>query len=348
MNQNKINIAVLGASGYTGGDLIKILLNHNNANIFALSAHSKLGMNPSDVHASLFNAKLPDFISVNEIDFNQIDLVISGLPHDNLHNIIKDIPSKCKIIDMSADFRFSDVNIYNQYYETSHNSPELLSDSVYGLSEIFREKIKDSRIVACPGCYPTAVLLSILPLIKEKIISLEDIIVDAKSGVSGAGRGSKEELMFSEISESMKPYNIAKHRHTPEIEQIIENISSKEIKINFTPHLIPINRGELVTIYVKTINGSKAKEAISCLNSYYKEDAYVHISNQGIPSETSKVRGSNNCLISIFDDRIDGRIIISTSIDNLIKGSAGQAIQNMNIMFDFDEGEGLTSFGMYP
>ncbi len=348
MNQNKINIAVLGASGYTGGDLIKILLNHNNANIFALSAHSKLGMNPSDVHASLFNAKLPDFISVNEIDFNQIDLVISGLPHDNLHNIIKDIPSKCKIIDMSADFRFSDVNIYNQYYETSHNSPELLSDSVYGLSEIFREKIKDSRIVACPGCYPTAVLLSILPLIKEKIISLEDIIVDAKSGVSGAGRGSKEELMFSEISESMKPYNIAKHRHTPEIEQIIENISSKEIKINFTPHLIPINRGELVTIYVKTINGSKAKEAISCLNSYYKEDAYVHISNQGIPSETSKVRGSNNCLISIFDDRIDGRIIISTSIDNLIKGSAGQAIQNMNIMFDFDESEGLTSFGMYP
>ena len=348
MNQNKINIAVLGASGYTGGDLIKILLNHNNANIFALSAHSKLGMNPSDVHASLFNAKLPDFISVNEIDFNQIDLVISGLPHDNLHNIIKDIPSKCKIIDMSADFRFSDVNIYNQYYEASHNSPELLSDSVYGLSEIFREKIKDSRIVACPGCYPTAVLLSILPLIKEKIISLEDIIVDAKSGVSGAGRGSKEELMFSEISESMKPYNIAKHRHTPEIEQIIENISSKEIKINFTPHLIPINRGELVTIYVKTINGSKAKEAISCLNSYYKEDAYVHISNQGIPSETSKVRGSNNCLISIFDDRIDGRIIISTSIDNLIKGSAGQAIQNMNIMFDFDESEGLTSFGMYP
>ena len=249
---------------------------------------------------------------------------------------------------MSADFRFSDVNIYNQYYETSHNSSELLNETAYGLSEIFRDSIKESRIVACPGCYPTAVLLSILPLIKENIISLEDIIVDAKSGVSGAGRGNKEELMFSEISESMKPYNIAKHRHTPEIEQIIGDISGKEVKINFTPHLIPINRGELVTIYLKTINGSKAKEAISCLNSYYKEDSYVHISNQGIPSETSKVRGSNNCLISIFDDRIDGRIIISTSIDNLIKGSAGQAIQNMNIMFDFDESEGLTSFGMYP
>ena len=169
---------------------------------------------------------------------------------------------------MSADFRFSDVNIYNQYYETSHNSSELLSETVYGLSEIFRDSIKESRIVACPGCYPTAVLLSILPLIKENIISLEDIIVDAKSGVSGAGRGNKEELMFSEISESMKPYNIAKHRHTPEIEQIIGDISGKEIKINFTPHLIPINRGELVTIYLKTINGSKAKEAISCLNSY--------------------------------------------------------------------------------
>ena len=347
MNKN-IKIAVLGASGYTGGDLIRILLNHNNADIVALSANSKLGKNPSDVHAALYHADLPDFISVKEINFDEVDLVISGLPHNNLHKLINDIPAKCKVIDMSADFRFSDSDIFNQYYQTTHESPEVLKSSVYGLSEIYRNDIKDARIVACPGCYPTAILLSIIPLIKDGIISIEDIIIDAKSGVSGAGRSNKEDLMFSELSESMKPYNIASHRHTPEIEKIIENICGKELKINFTPHLIPINRGELITLYLKTLNGFSAMEAQSCLNTFYKNDRYVHISNKGLPAETSNVRGSNNCLISVFDDRIKGRIIISASIDNLIKGSAGQAIQNMNIMFGFDEGEGLTSFGLYP
>ena len=347
MNKN-IKIAVLGASGYTGGDLLRILLNHNNADIVALSANTKLGMNPADIHSALYNADLPDFKSVEEIDFNKIDLVISGLPHDNLHKLINDIPSECKVIDMSADFRFSDVDIFNKYYQTSHKSPEILEVSVYGLSEIFRNDIKNARVVACPGCYPTAALLSIIPLIEGGIISLEDIIIDAKSGVSGAGRSNKEDLMFSEVSESMKPYNIGKHRHTPEIEKVIESISGKEIKINFTPHLIPINRGELLTIYLKTLDGYSAEQAQTCLDSFYKNDKYVHVSKKGIPSETSNVRGSNNCLISVFDDRIEGRIIISTSIDNLLKGSAGQAIQNMNIMFGLDEGEGLANFGLYP
>lgn len=348
MIQDKIKVAILGASGYTGGDLIRMLLSHKNVDIVALSANAKSGMSPSQAHASLFNTNLPELVNTEEINYDGIDLVFSALPHNNLHDLIKKIPELCKVIDLSADFRFSDVNVFNKYYETSHNSPDLIKESVYGLSEIFKDDIQKSRIVACPGCYPTAVLLPLIPLIRSRIVSIEDLIIDAKSGVSGAGRGNKEDLMFSEVSESMKPYNIARHRHTPEIEELIKNITGNEAKINFTPHLVPINRGELVTIYARVLDEYKAKDATSCLRSFYKNDFFVNLSKDNNPSETSNVRGSNNCLISIFDDRIEGRLIIVATIDNLIKGSSGQAIQNMNIMFGFDEKEGLPKFGLYP
>ena len=348
MTQNKIKVVILGASGYAGGDLIRMLSSHKNVDIVALSANAKSGISPSKTHSSLFNTNLPEFIKTEDINYDGIDLVFSALPHDNLHNLISQIPELCKVIDLSADFRFSDVNVFNKYYETSHKSPDLAKKSVYGLSEIFKDDIKRSRIVACPGCYPTAVLLPLIPLLRSKIISIEDLIIDAKSGVTGAGRGNKEELMFSEVSESLKPYNIARHRHTPEIEELIKKTIGSEVKINFTPHLVPINRGELVTVYAKTLEKHQAKDAISCLKSFYKNDFFVNLSNEDYPSETSNVRGSNNCLISIFDDRIEGRLIIVATIDNLIKGSSGQAIQNMNIMFGFDEKEGLPEFGLYP
>ena len=251
MTKNKINIAILGASGYTGGDLIRLLLGHDKVNISTLSANSNEGLNPSQIHHALLGSNLPNFINIKDIDYGNIDLVFSGLPHDKLHNYINNIDNNTKVIDMSADFRFKDVKLFNKSYESKHESENLLNDSVYGLSEIYRDEIKGANIVACPGCYPTAVLLSILPLIRSNIISLDDLIIDAKSGVSGAGRGLKGELLFSEIAESMKPYSISNHRHTPEIEEKIYIESNKEIKINFTPHLIPINRGELVTIYLK-------------------------------------------------------------------------------------------------
>jgi len=348
MTKNKINIALLGASGYAGGDLIRILIGHENAKIIALSANSKEGLKPDEVHYALSNSELPKFTNINDINYDDIDLVFSGLPHNNLHNLINNIPNNIKVIDMSSDFRFKNVDTYNQYYETIHSSEELLIDSAYGLTEIYRSHIKDARVVACPGCYPTAVLLSIIPLINNNIISLEDIIVDAKSGVSGAGRGLKNELLFSEIAESMKPYNVSKHRHTPEIEEKIYLETNKKIKINFTPHLIPINRGELITLYLKLNKDQKLDNAIKCLNSFYKDDEFIITSSSGKPANTSNVRGSNNCLISVFEDRIDGRIIITTVIDNLIKGSAGQAVQNMNVMFGYEENTGLSKLALYP
>jgi len=348
MTKDKINIAILGASGYTGGDLIRLLLGHKKVNISTLSANSNEGLNPSQIHYALFDSNLPNFINIKDVKYNNIDLIFSGLPHNKLHNYINNIDTNSKVIDMSADFRFKDVNLFNESYESKHESENLLKNSVYGLSEIYRNEIKDANIVACPGCYPTAVLLSILPLIRNNIINLDDIIIDAKSGVSGAGRSLKGELLFSEISESMKPYNISNHRHTPEIEEKIYLESNKEIKINFTPHLIPINRGELVTIYLKLEGNKKLNDAINCLNDFYSNDEFIIISDSGIPSSTSNVRGSNKCLISLFEDRIEGRIIISTAIDNLVKGSAGQAIQNMNIMFGYQENLGLLSQPLFP
>jgi len=348
MTKDKINIAILGASGYTGGDLIRLLLGHGKVNITTLSADSNEGLNPSQIHHALLDSNLPNFINIKDIDYNNIDLVFSGLPHNKLHNYINNIDNNIKVIDMSADFRFNDVELFNKNYESKHKSENLLNNSVYGLSEIYRDKIKEANIVACPGCYPTAVLLSILPLIRGNIISLDDIIIDAKSGVSGAGRGLKGELLFSEIAESMKPYSISNHRHAPEIEEKIYLESNKNIKINFTPHLIPINRGELVTIYLKLESDKKLNDAIDYLNKFYANDDFIIISNSGMPSSTSNVRGSNKCLISLFEDRIDGRIIISTVIDNLVKGSAGQAIQNMNIMFGYQESLGLLNHPLFP
>jgi len=348
MTKNKINIAVLGASGYAGGDLIRILLGHERAEILALSANSKEGLKPGEVHYALSNSELPKFTNIKDINYDNIDLVFSSLPHDNLHNLINDIPNNIKVIDMSSDFRFKDADTYNKYYETKHSSEELLKDSAYGLTEIYRSNIKDARVVACPGCYPTAVLLSIIPLINDNIISLEDIIIDAKSGVSGAGRGLKNELLFSEIAESMKPYNVSRHRHTPEIEEKIYLETKKKIKINFTPHLVPINRGELVTLYLKLNKNQKLDYVMTCLNDFYKDDEFIITSNSGNPANTSNVRGSNNCLISVFEDRIEGRVIITTAIDNLIKGSAGQAVQNMNVMFGFEENIGLSKLAFYP
>ena len=348
MTKNKINIAILGASGYTGGDLIRLLLGHDKVNISTLSANSNEGLNPSQIHHALLDSKLPNFINIKDIDYSNIDLIFSGLPHNKLHNYINSIGNNSKVIDMSADFRFKDVELFNKSYESKHESENLLKDSVYGLSEIYRDKIKEANIVACPGCYPTAVLLSILPLIRGNIIRLDDMIIDAKSGVSGAGRSLKGELLFSEVAESMKAYSISNHRHTPEIEEKIYLESNKDIKINFTPHLIPINRGELVTIYLKLENDKKLNDAINCLNNFYTNDEFIVISNSGLPSSTSNVRGSNKCLISLFEDRIDGRIIISTAIDNLVKGSAGQAIQNMNIMFGYQENLGLLNQPLFP
>ena len=348
MTKDKINIAILGASGYTGGELIRLLLGHDKVNISTLSANSNEGLNPSQIHHALLDSNLPNFINIKDIDYSNIDLVFSGLPHNKLHNYINNIENNSKVIDMSADFRFNDVELFNKSYESKHKSENLLKDSVYGLSEIYRDKIKEANIVACPGCYPTAVLLSILPLIRGNIISLDDIIIDAKSGVSGAGRSLKGEFLFSEIAESMKPYSISNHRHTPEIEEKIHLESNKNIKINFTPHLIPINRGELVTIYLKLENDKKLNDAIDYLNNFYANDDFIIVSDSEVPSSTSNVRGSNKCLISLFEDRIDGRIIISTAIDNLVKGSAGQAIQNMNIMFGYQENLGLLNQPLFP
>ncbi|MBL08839.1 MAG: N-acetyl-gamma-glutamyl-phosphate reductase [Rhodobiaceae bacterium] len=348
MNVNNINIAILGASGYTGGDLIRLLLSHEKSSIIYLSAHSNVGQDSNDFHKGLFDETLPIFVSVEDINYDNIDLVISALPHNIFHNVISIIPDNIKVIDMSADFRFTNSKIYNEYYETKHGSENLLKEAIYGLSEINRKNIKGARIVACPGCYPTAVLLPLIPLIRSKLVQLDDIIIDAKSGVTGAGRSLKKDLLFSEISESVKPYSLTNHRHAPEIEEKIFLESNENVRISFTPHLIPINRGELITMYLKLNDGNDLSQIIACLEDFYSNDEFVKINTESKPSETANVRGSNKCLISAFDDRIRGRIIITSVIDNLVKGSAGQAIQNMNIMFDLEEGMGLKNIPLYP
>jgi N-acetyl-gamma-glutamyl-phosphate reductase len=346
----KKKIGILGASGYTGADAVRLLARHPDAEIAALTANTHAGKNMSEVFPHFFMLELPKLVEWEKVDWTRLDAVFCGLPHGTTQEIIAavlKVNPKIKILDMSADFRLRDKHTYAQWYGHEHRALELQGEAVYGLTEFYREPITKARLVACPGCYPTAALLALVPLAKAKLIDVDDIVIDAKSGVTGAGRGLKQSTLFSEAGEGLSPYSVGTHRHAPEIEQEIGVAAGHAVTVNFTPHLIPMARGELCTSYVK-LNGATPDDLRTALEKAYSNEPFVHVANKGVMPQTQNVRGSNYVQIGIFPDRIKNRAIVISVLDNLVKGSAGQAIQNMNLMFGFPETAGLEQIALFP
>jgi len=337
-------VAIIGASGYTGAELIRILLNHPHVSIKALTGDSQAGKDIGEVYPHLRFKGLPKLVTLGQVDFSSIDLAFCCLPHGTTQTVIAGLPAHLKIIDLSADFRLTDPVQYAQWYGHEHQAVGLQKEAVYGLTEIAREAIKKARLVANPGCYPTSVTLPLIPLLKAGAILPEGIIIDAKSGVTGAGRSARQANLFTEIDGGISAYGIASHRHLPEIEQAL----GQGIMVTFTPHLVPMNRGILSTIYVKLAGKHTADDLRTILHKAYSSEPFVHILPLGIPPSTHQVRGSNDCLISVFADRVPGQAIIVSAIDNLVKGASGQAVQNMNVMFGWPEITGLQLTAIFP
>lgn len=343
------NIAIIGASGYTGAELTRILCNHPKIQISAVTSRQHAGQDLSEVFPHL-----RDKISIvcEEPDIAHIckkaDIVFTAVPHKTAMEIIPDILSAGKkVIDLSADFRIKDVGIYEKWYQ-KHTASEYLADAVYGLPELYREDIKKTSLIANPGCYPTSVLLALAPLLENKIIKPESIIIDSKSGTSGAGRSAAVGTLFCEVTDGFRPYKVGDHRHTPEIEQEISLLAGTQTTVSFTPHLLPISRGILSTIYASLNVGATNSKVEKAFHDKYNHELFVRILDQQAFPATQYVRGSNFCDISFRIDSRTNRIIIMSAIDNIVKGAAGQAVQNMNIMCGFPEHEGLEGAPFFP
>jgi len=343
---SKVRIAVLGASGYTGADLVRLALSHPDVEIVALSANAKAGLAMADVwpHFAMFPA-LPRLVKAEDVDFAAVDVVFGCLPHGASAALLAGIDGP-RIIDLSADFRLRDADVYAHWYDGPHAAPALLPGAVYGLTEFARDALPGARLVACPGCYPTAVLLGLLPLMAARAIAAERLTITALSGVSGAGRALKEANLFAEVAEAVHPYGLGRHRHMPEIEQELTRAAGVPVTISFTPHLVPMNRGELVTMIVETDRSAAALREI--LADRYAAEPFVHLLPPGVAPSTRMVRGSNHAVLNVFDDRIAGRAIVVGAIDNLVKGSSGQAIQNMNLLCGLPETTGLEAAALFP
>lgn len=347
----KIRIGVLGASGYTGADLVRLGLCHPAMDITLLTASSHAGKPMAEVFPHLGFADLPDLTRIEDADWSTVDAVFCGLPHGTTQEITKSVFAAhpyIKFIDMSADFRLTNADTYRTWYGHEHLAPDLQTEAVYGLTEHNRDAIAKARLVACPGCYPTAALLALLPIVKSGRIDATDIIIDAKSGVSGAGRSLKQNVLFTEAGEGLSPYSVAKHRHAPEIEQEISKAAGAGVLVNFTPHLIPMSRGELCTAYVRLADGADADALRGALVEAYDDEPFVHVATPGALPQTQNVRGSNFVQIGVVADRLPGRAIVISVLDNLVKGSAGQAIQNFNLMFGLQETTGLMQQPLFP
>jgi N-acetyl-gamma-glutamyl-phosphate reductase len=345
---HSLNIAILGASGYTGAELIRLLCAHPHAKIRALSGDSQAGKSIGAVYPHLAHLGLPDLVALSGMDYTGIDLVFCCLPHGTTQSVIAGLPKQVRVVDLSADFRLSNPQTYAQWYGHAHQAEDLQQEAVYGLTEHARAQVKSARLVANPGCYPTCALLPLLPLLKAGAIRTDDIIIDAKSGVTGAGRSVKQANLFSEISDGFSAYGVGSHRHTPEIEQELSHAAGKAIQVRFTPHLVPMNRGMLATIYVTPEKGNKASDLRAILAKAYEGEAFVFPSPEGTAPATQQVRGTNNCIFNIFEDRIPGKAVIVSVIDNLCKGASGQAVQNMNARFGVPETTGLSRVAMFP
>lgn len=343
------NVAVLGASGYTGAEVVRLSALHPNIKITALTGEKQAGKKFSDVFPHLVAASnVGSLVKISDVDFSDIDAVFCCLPHATTQQIIKGLPSHVKIVDLSADFRLRDVNTYAEWYGGEHAAPELQKEAVYGLSELHRAAVSKARLVANPGCYPTTVQIPLVPLLDKKLISKDDIIIDAKSGVSGAGRAAKESNLYVEIAEGINAYGVSSHRHMPEIEQGLSDAAGADVKVSFTPHLMCMTRGMQSTMYVKLEGGATPDDLRAELEARYASEPFVRVLPKGSVPHTRHVRGSNFCLIGVFPDRLPGRAIVICVIDNLVKGASGQAVQNLNLVMGFPETTGLMQLAMFP
>lgn len=347
-----IKVGIIGATGYAGNELVRLLLGHKDAEIVWLGSRSYIDQNYSDVYRNMF--KLVDAKCMDdnmEQLANEVDVIFTATPQGLCASLVNDeILSKTKIIDLSADFRLKDVNVYEQWYKLEHKAPQYIDEAVYGLCEINRDKVsKDTRIIANPGCYTTTSILTLYPMVKEGIINPDTIIIDAKSGTSGAGRGAKVANLFCEVNESMKAYGVGTHRHTPEIEEQLGYACGRDdLKLIFTPHLVPMNRGILVTAYASLAKDVTYEDVKAAYDKYYDKEYFIRVLPKDVCPETRWVEGSNFVDIGFKIEPRTNRLIMMGALDNLVKGAAGQAVQNMNLLFGLPENEGLQLAPMFP
>lgn len=345
-----IKVGIIGATGYAGGELVRILMGHKEAEIVWYGSRSYIDQKYADVYRNMFQIVDAKCMDDNiEALADQVDVIFTATPQGFLASVINEnILSKTKIVDLSADFRIKDVKVYEKWYGIEHKSPQFIEEAVYGLCEVNRDKVKDARLIANPGCYTTCSILTAYPLAKEGIIDMSTLIVDAKSGTSGAGRGAKVPNLFCEVNENMKAYGVASHRHTPEIEEQLGYASGENVTISFTPHLVPMNRGILATEYATLKKDVTGEEVKAIYDKYYADEKFVRVLGEGVCPETKWVEGSNYVDIGFKLDPRTNRIVMMGAIDNLVKGAAGQAVQNMNLLFGLPESEGLELVPMFP
>lgn len=343
-----VRIAILGASGYTGAELLRLLHRHPAARFAALTAERQAGKRMGEVFPHLAHLDLPGLVKVEDVDWDGVDFVFCALPHGTTQEIIAALPGRLPVVDLSADFRLADTATYAEWYGHEHRAPDLQATAVYGLTELNRQGVRGARLVANPGCYPTATLLPLLPLVLDGLVEADEIIVDAKSGVSGAGRDAKQQNLFCEVAEGMHAYGVGRHRHMPEMEQQLSLAAGRPVTMAFTPHLIPMNRGEFITTYVRLSPGRTPDDLRAALAERYRGEPFVKVLTAGVVPHTKNVRGGNELHVSVFADRLPGRAIVLSVLDNLVKGASGQAIQNMNLMLGLNETMALDGLGLFP
>ena len=345
-----IKAGIIGSTGYAGVELVRLLTQHKEAEVVWYGSRSYIDKKYYEVFQNMFQIVDDKCLDDNMDELaKQVDVIFTATPQGLCASLVnEDILSKVKIIDLSADFRIKDVSVYEKWYGIEHKSPQFIDEAVYGLCEINRDKVKNARLIANPGCYPTCSTLSIYPMVKEGLVDVSSIIIDAKSGTSGAGRGAKVNNLFCEVNENIKAYGVATHRHTPEIEEQLSYAAGERVLINFTPHLIPMQRGILVTAYANLKKKVSYEEVKAAYDKYYANEKFVRVLDKDVVPETRWVEGSNYVDVNFKIDERTGRVIMMGAMDNLIKGAAGQAVQNMNLMFGLEESMGLEQIPMFP
>ena len=345
-----VKVGILGATGYTGAELVRILSGHHQVELVFLGTQNYGGQAIWEVYPHLYKYNsliCEEFPNTDYLD--RLEVLFVALPHGHAMPIaVEALKRGVKVIDLGADFRLLDYRVYQEWYDVEHTAGELLGEAVYGLPELKRAQIKEAQLIANPGCYPTSVILALAPLLKKGLVATDSIIADSKSGVSGAGRGLALGVHFSEVNDNFRAYNVGKHRHTPEIEQELSQLAGSNLTVSFTPHLLPITRGILSTVYAKLTQDLDGAELTALYQEFYNEEFFVRVLPEGLPPQTKWTTGSNHCDLGLTVDRRTGRVVVMSAIDNLVKGAAGQAVQNMNIICGFPEESALTAPGLFP
>jgi N-acetyl-gamma-glutamyl-phosphate reductase len=341
---SEARIAIIGASGYTGAELVRLIVTHPGMRVTALAADRNAGRSMGEVYPHLAHLDLPPIRTAAEIDWDEVDLAFCGLPHAAAQEVIRDLPRDLKVVDLSADFRLRDPEVYARWYGHEHLAPALQEEAVYGLPEFYRDEIRGARLCAGTGCFVVAGLLPLVPLLEAGLIDPDEIVIDSKTGITGAGRSAVQRKLYAEVTEGVDAYNIAGHRHTAEFDQELSRAAGRDVVVSFTPHLLPMNRGILSTIYVR----GDAEAIHAGLVERFDAEPFVHVLDPGLAPETRHVRGSNLCRIGVHPDRRPGRTILVSAIDNLVKGASGQAVQCANLMLGQPETAGLELAPLFP